>query len=112
MYLFFYYPATDGFPGLCQRPLPVADAGSWRRRETRSTPTELYEGEWTTMFRGGSSQVQILSPQFSCKEIRKCISFLLSCDRRVPGALPTTAASGRCRELAKARNKEYTDRIV
>ena len=40
------------------------EEGAAKGEETGSVPTDQREGEQTTMFRGGTSQVQILSPQF------------------------------------------------
>ena len=42
--------------------------GAAKGEETGSVPTDQREGEQTTMFRGGPSQVQILSPQFNKKD--------------------------------------------
>ena len=52
------------------------EEGAAKGEETGSVPTDQREGEQTTMFRGGTSQVQILSPQFNKKHhTRKCVVF-------------------------------------
>ena len=43
------------------------EEGVAKGEETGSVLTDQREGEQTTMFRGGTSQVQILSPQFNKK---------------------------------------------
>ena len=52
------------------------EEGVAKGEETGSVLTDQREGEQTTMFRGGTSQVQILSPQFNKKHhTRKCVVF-------------------------------------
>ena len=44
MVFFYFKTATDGFPGLWVRPLPVADEGSSQRRRNRESADRLTGG--------------------------------------------------------------------
>ncbi len=107
MYLFLC-PATDGFPGLRRRPLPVAEEGRRSRREIGSSADRTQRGRADDQISRWARQVQILSPQAKKRYKKKSlVSFFMPCDRRVSGAAAPTAAGGRRRKVMQARNREF-----
>ena len=103
---FRFGTATDGFPGLWVWPLPVADEGSSQRRRNREYAdwpkgrrADDHVSRWAF---AGSNPVSAIQ-RTSCTSM-VFFSFW-DCDRRVPGALGVTAASGRWREQPKAKKQ-------